>query len=100
MDVDGKDHEKMDYHKGASDNATSRIEEEKGNSPNSDATSTHSETKPASAEDENEYVTGSKLWILLASVTLIVFLMMLDMSIVVTVKFHFQLQVSPLLEMG
>jgi hypothetical protein len=37
---------------------------------------------------EPDYVTGIKLWSLLAALTLVLFLMMLDMSIVVTVSFH------------
>jgi hypothetical protein len=36
-------------------------------------------------EDEDQYVTGFKLWTLMASLTLVMFLMMLDMSIIVTV---------------
>ncbi|KAF2188862.1 efflux pump [Zopfia rhizophila CBS 207.26] len=44
------------------------------------------ETKsdPAKPEPEYEYITGFKLWLVLAAVTLIVFLVMLDMSIIVT----------------
>jgi hypothetical protein len=40
-------------------------------------------------EDEKsfEYVTGIKLWVVVASVTLVAFLMMLDTSIIVTVSF-------------
>jgi hypothetical protein len=38
------------------------------------------------AQPEYEYITGAKLWLVLASVTLICFLMMLDMSIIVTVS--------------
>jgi hypothetical protein len=37
------------------------------------------------SEQQHEYLTGIKLWTLLASVTLVVFLMMLDTSIVGTV---------------
>ena len=40
------------------------------------------------ASHELGYVTGIKLWSLLAALTLVLFLMMLDMSIVVTVSFH------------
>lgn len=36
-------------------------------------------------EDEDQYVAGLKLWTLMASLTLVMFLMMLDMSIIVTV---------------
>ena len=46
-------------------------------------------TKPVEAtETEYEYITGIKLWLVIASITLICFLMMLDMSIVVTVSFY------------
>jgi hypothetical protein len=38
--------------------------------------------------NELHYVTGIKLWGLLAALTLVLFLMMLDMSIVVTVSFY------------
>jgi len=38
------------------------------------------------AEAEFEYVTGVKLWLATAAVTLVCFLMMLDMSIIVTVS--------------
>jgi len=41
----------------------------------------------APAEAEFEYVTGVKLWLATAAVTLVCFLMMLDMSIIVTVSF-------------
>lgn len=45
-------------------------------------------TEPVeAAETEYEYITGVKLWLVIASITLICFLMMLDMSIVVTVSF-------------
>jgi hypothetical protein len=37
---------------------------------------------------EFEYVTGVKLWLATAAVTLVCFLMMLDMSIIVTVSLH------------
>lgn len=37
------------------------------------------------AEPEYEYITGVKLLLVMASVTLVAFLMMLDMSIIVTV---------------
>lgn len=39
-------------------------------------------------ETEYEYVTGVKLWLATAAVTLVCFLMMLDMSIIVTVSLH------------
>ena len=42
-------------------------------------------SKPA--EPEHEYITGFKLWIVIASITLCCFLMMLDTSIIVTVSF-------------
>jgi hypothetical protein len=38
-------------------------------------------------ETEYEYITGVKLWLVIASITLVCFLMMLDMSIIVTVRF-------------
>jgi len=36
---------------------------------------------------EHEYITGIKLWLVLASVSLAAFLMTLDMSIIATVRF-------------
>jgi hypothetical protein len=53
-------------------------------------------TKPSEADatvvedrkTEHEYVTGVKLFLVMASLTLVLFLMMLDMSIVVTVGLH------------
>jgi hypothetical protein len=56
--------------------------EEKPNPAKSgpDSSAIHEDGKP-----EYEYITGAKLWLVLASVTLIVFLAMLDMSIIVTV---------------
>jgi len=51
-----------------------------------------SNTKAAEAaeptETEYEYVTGVKLWLATAAVTLVCFLLMLDMSIIVTVSLH------------
>jgi hypothetical protein len=44
-----------------------------------------------------EYVTGVKLWLATAAVTLVCFLMMLDMSIIVTVSIHNPLCVFNLL---
>jgi hypothetical protein len=44
-------------------------------------------TKPETAEtSEKQYVTGVKLWSVLASVTLVAFLMLLDIAIIVTVS--------------
>lgn len=40
------------------------------------------------AETEYEYVSGVKLWLAVAAVTLVCFLMMLDMSIIVTVSYQ------------
>ena len=40
----------------------------------------------APEEPEHEYVTGIKLWIALAAITLVFFLVLLDMSIIVTVS--------------
>jgi hypothetical protein len=40
------------------------------------------------AETEYEYITGVRLWLVIASITLICFLMTLDMSIIVTVNFQ------------
>lgn len=44
------------------------------------------EAAEATTETEYEYVTGVKLWLATAAVTLVCFLMMLDMSIIVTVS--------------
>jgi hypothetical protein len=38
------------------------------------------------AEPEHEYITGIQLWLVMASVTLVIFLMLLDISIIVTVS--------------
>lgn len=46
------------------------------------------------AETEYEYITGIKLWLVVASLTLACFLVMLDMSIVVTVSFDNSLKAS------
>jgi hypothetical protein len=47
---------------------------------------------------EHEYATGVKLVLIIASVTLVSFLMMLDMSIIATVGFHIvRLKVGKLL---
>ena len=43
-------------------------------------------TDPGQPAPEYEYTTGVKLWLVLISVTLTVFLMMLDESIIVTVS--------------
>jgi hypothetical protein len=46
-------------------------------------------TQPAKAvEEEYEYITGVKLYVLMASISLVYFLMMLDMSIIATVSFR------------
>jgi hypothetical protein len=48
-----------------------------------------SEASATAVEDgktEHEYITGVKLFLVMASVTLVMFLMMLDMSIIVTVS--------------
>lgn len=49
------------------------------------------------AETTHEYITGIKLWLVIASITLICFLVMLDMSIVVTVSFDNSLKALDLL---
>jgi hypothetical protein len=38
------------------------------------------------AEPEHEYISGVQLWLVMSSVTLVVFLMLLDISIIVTVS--------------
>lgn len=38
------------------------------------------------AEPEHEYISGAQLWLVMSSVTLVVFLMLLDVSIIVTVS--------------
>lgn len=43
-------------------------------------------THTKAEELEYEYITGIKLWLVVASITVVCFLMMLDMSIVVTVS--------------
>jgi hypothetical protein len=48
--------------------------------------------EPAEATDaEFQYVTGVKLWLATAAVTLVCFLMMLDISIIVTVRYDYLL---------
>lgn len=41
------------------------------------------------APPEREHITGAKLWVLIGSVTLVTFLMLLDMTIVTTASFLF-----------
>jgi hypothetical protein len=53
--------------------------------PKAEETVPSSATTQEDAQPEYEYITGTKLWLVLASVTLVVFLAMLDMSIIVTV---------------
>jgi hypothetical protein len=48
-------------------------------------------------DPEFEYITGVKLWLATAAVTLVCFLMMLDMSIIVTVSLHNPLRALDLL---
>jgi hypothetical protein len=43
-------------------------------------------TTTAQAEKQQEYITGWKLFVVIAAVTLVAFLMLLDMSIIVTVS--------------
>jgi hypothetical protein len=43
---------------------------------------------PEPTETEYEYVTGVKLWLAAVAVTLVAFLVMLDLSIIVTVSLH------------
>lgn len=45
------------------------------------------------AKPEYEYITGVKLFLTIASITLVCFLMLLDMSIIVTVSFGNSLHV-------
>jgi hypothetical protein len=46
---------------------------------------------------EYEYITGIRLWLVVASVTLVCFLILLDMSIIVTVSPDASISVSNLL---
>lgn len=48
-------------------------------------------------ETEYEYITGIQLWLVVASITLVCFLMLLDMSIIVTVSFDASISASNLL---
>jgi hypothetical protein len=46
------------------------------------------ETQPielVATESDDKYLSGPKLWVILGAVTLVLFLVMLDMSVVVTV---------------
>ncbi len=54
---------------------------------NEEKPSEASTTTATVAEPEYEYITGIKLFLVIASVTLVAFIMMLDMSIIVTVRF-------------
>jgi hypothetical protein len=40
---------------------------------------------PITSERTTQYITGLKLWLVVAAVTLVTFLILLDMSIIVTV---------------
>ena len=51
----------------------------------SEAVDAEKQASPA-APDESNWVTGVKLWIIMTGVTLVCFLMMLDMSILSTVS--------------
>ena len=67
-------------------------EEEKNHSPSIPSTLQDSEegmnnsAGQETTQEENDYVTGFKFIILMATVTLAVFLMLLDISIIVTVR--------------
>jgi len=54
-------------------------------------------TQPNAIADEHEFITGLKLWAVLASVTLVLFLTMLDMSIIATVSVRMEALGSRLL---
>jgi hypothetical protein len=54
-------------------------------SPAVDPTNPDAKTQPVK-DGEREYITGFKLFMVIASVTLVCFLMMLDTSIIVTVS--------------
>lgn len=43
--------------------------------------------EPAEDGEKREYLSGVRLWLLLASITLVAFVMLLDMSIIVTASF-------------
>ena len=60
-----------------------RNEEE---TPNPEKPEDSSSAISEAGESEHEYISGIKLWVVLASVTFIAFLMMLDMAIIVTVR--------------
>jgi hypothetical protein len=49
-------------------------------------TSTHGSKTDVVAEEEQEYITGIKLYLVVSAVTLVAFLMLLDMSIIATVS--------------
>jgi hypothetical protein len=55
--------------------------------PQEQDTNKDSELETA-AREEQDYITGFKLVLVLVSITLVAFLMMLDMSIIATVKHH------------
>jgi hypothetical protein len=58
----------------------------------SDSSTKAAEPAEATAA-EFQYVTGVKLWLATAAVTLVAFLIMLDMSIIVTVSYDHRLSV-------
>jgi hypothetical protein len=74
------------------DQSLERGEEEKQQPPSMPSTPQDSENdtdktlEQTTTGEEHEYITGFKLVIAMVSVTLVAFLMLLDMSIIVTVK--------------
>lgn len=59
--------------------------DEKTNKP-ATATTEDGVTESTNTEPEHEYVAGLKLFLVISAITLVIFLMMLDMSIIVTVS--------------
>jgi hypothetical protein len=58
--------------------------------PALDAAEEKDETQPielVATESDDKYLSGPKLWVVLGAVSLVLFLVMLDMSVVVTVCF-------------
>jgi hypothetical protein len=83
MDKDGK--EPVDH---ATAPSPANLDKEVNTSDFSDreTTSDRGTKVPEAVKTEHEYITGVKLWLAMASITLVCFLMLLDMSIIVTVS--------------
>jgi hypothetical protein len=90
MDIDNKfNDEKIreaDFELGQPpDTPTKDIADKAEDVSSNDKTAPVTTTANSDTETEHEYISGFKLFLVITAVTLVVFLMMLDMSIIVTV---------------